>query len=48
MIVKTHTVARKAKGSKTQEIGLVVKKDLRATHHEVLLDTGSVVRMPRA
>lgn len=27
---------------------MVVKKDLRAIHQEVLLDTGSVVRMLRA
>lgn len=47
-MVKTHTVARKAEGSKTQEVRLVGKKDLRATHQEVLLDTGSVVRTLRA
>lgn len=47
-MVKPCTGAREAKAGKTQEFSLVVKKDLRATHQEVLLDTGSVVRMLRA
>lgn len=48
MIVSPCPAAGEAKTNRTQQFILVVMKDLRETHHEVLLDRGSVGRMPGA